>query len=77
MQYTHPLDRLVYRLRVPLLVLAMLSAPVMLFSYGKMAMLAYEAWPGWVFACAIIAHFVAWVGIGCLFDSLRERRLTR
>lgn len=74
MQYTHPIDRLMYRLRGPIIVLAALSMPVMLFSYGKMALLALDAWPGWVFGCAFAAHIIAWVGIGCLVDSLTEKR---
>ena len=73
MQYTHPIDRLMYRLRGPILVIAALSMPVMLFSYGKMALLALEAWPGWVFGCALAAHIMGWIGIGCLVDSLKER----
>ena len=73
MQYTHPIDRLMYRLRGPIIVIAALSMPVMLFSYGKMILLALEAWPGWMFACAFAAHIMGWVGIGCLVDSLKER----
>lgn len=73
MQYTHPIDRLMYRLRGPIIVIAALSMPVMLFSYGKMILLALEAWPGWMFACAFAAHIMGWIGIGCLVDSLKER----
>ena len=74
MQNTHPLDRLMYRLRVPILAVAALSMPVMLFSYGKMGQLALEAWPGWVFGCAFAAHIIVWIGLGCLVDSLTEKR---
>lgn len=74
MQYTHPLDRLIYRLRGPILLVAALSMPIMLFSYGKMALLALDAWPGWAFGCALAAHIIGWIGLGCLVDSLTEKR---
>jgi hypothetical protein len=74
MQYEHPIDRLVYRLRVPILILAALSAPIMLISYGKMFVLAASTWPTWVIVPVFIAHLMGWIGIACLFDSLSERR---
>lgn len=74
MQYEHPIDRLVYRLRVPIIILAALSAPIMLISYGKMFLLAVEAWPTWIIVVVLISHLMGWIGIGCLFDSLSERR---
>lgn len=74
MEHTHPLDRLGVKLRGLLAFLAIPALPVFLFSYVKMLSLAYYAWPGWLFAIALAAHLVGWLGISALFDSLKERR---
>lgn len=74
MDYTHPLDRLMFRLRTHFMIGAGIAAPVMLYSYGWLMVKAYELMPGWASAATLIAHLVVWVGIGCLVDSLREQR---
>lgn len=74
MRYTHPLDRLFVRLRWLIVALAIVSAPIFLFSYGKMMVLAYQSWPGWASAATFIAHAVMLVAISSLFDSQQERR---
>jgi len=73
MDYTHPLDRLMLRLRTPIMIGAGFAAPVMVYSYGWLMVKAYELMPGWAFAASFIAHLIVWVGIGCLVDSLREQ----
>lgn len=73
----HPLDRTMRRLRVPIFVVSLLASPVMLYSYGWMMMRSYEWMPGWAFAATFIAHLIGWVSIGCLIDSLSERRTAR
>lgn len=73
MDYTHPLDRLMLRLRTPIMIGAGFAAPVMLYSYGWLMVKAYELMPGWAFATTFIAHLIVWVGIGCLVDTLREQ----
>lgn len=74
MRYTHPLDRLMFRFRWLIFALTVISAPITLISYGKMMLLAYEAWPSWVFIPVFIAHLVTLVSVGSLFDSQQERR---
>ena len=77
MQYTHPLDRLVYRLRFPIVVGAVISAPVMLISYGMMMVDFVMAQPGWLGAIIFASHFTGWIGLSALFDSLKEKQQTR
>ncbi len=77
MEYTHPIDRLVYRLRWPIVWVAAISAPVFLFSYGKMMILAYDAWSGWAFGLAFTAHLVTLLSVASLFDSQQERRQSK
>jgi hypothetical protein len=73
MQHKHPLDRLGVALRKPLAILAIPAFPIFLFSYGKMLADAYYAWPGWLWAIALVSQIVGWLGISALFDSLKER----
>lgn len=62
------------RLRGPLIALIYVSGPIAAFSYAKMALLALESWPGWVFAIVAIAHVIAWLGLASLIDIRREQR---
>lgn len=74
MRYTHPLDRLFYRLRWPIVGLGIISAPICVYSYGKMMVLAYETWSGLAFALTAIAHLVTLCAVASVFDSQQERR---
>ena len=71
MQHSHPIDRLAVKLRPAIVWLAVLCLPVFLLSYGGMLFLAFYAWPGWVFAIAVAAQIVGWLGISALFDKRR------
>lgn len=56
------------------MVLAVLSAPVFLISYGFMLKHALTTWPWWASAITIAAHITGWLGISALLDSRQERR---
>ena len=60
-------------LRGLLIVLAVLSGPVFLFSYGKMIVEMYHAVDGWLFAIVIFSHIIFWLGIASLIDSRSEQ----
>jgi len=68
------LDRIIRRFRVPLMALAVLSAPVTLFSYawGLKLVLAEVGylWGGLIGICNVTAL----VGFGCLVDSRQEQQ---
>lgn len=74
MQQEHPIDRLMRRLRGPIIAGIVLSGPVMLLSYGWMIKDMLLRAPVWVSVVVIIAHLVTWLGIGSLFDIQQERR---
>ena len=74
MDYTHPLDRLVYRLRKPIIAAIYLAGPITLFSYGWGIKQIFDVAPGWVTALVVVANIIVWAGIGCLFDQQQERR---
>lgn len=74
MKSTHPIDRLVYRLRKPIIAAIYIAGPVMMFSYGWGVKELYFSAPGWLTAVVVIAHIIVWVGIGSLFDRQQERR---
>lgn len=73
MQHQHPLDRLAYRLRVPLIVLAVISCPVMLYSYAWGMKQIMAAAPAWVSVLVVVSHIMVWLGIGSLFDMRQEK----
>lgn len=77
MQYEHFLDRLVYRARPAILFLFVIAGPVMLFSYGKLIIMAAQQWPWWATLITVIAHVLSFAAIGCLFDIQEERRKLR
>jgi hypothetical protein len=77
MQYTHPLDRFMVRIRPALIGMAVLSLPVMLISYGVMLANFVTSQPDWLGALVFSAHFVGWICISALIDSLREKRTPR
>jgi hypothetical protein len=75
MDQTHPLDRLALRIRPAIIVTAALCAPAFLISYAFLWRDAWYAWPGWIFAIALIAHVVGWLGISALFDTRQSRQM--
>lgn len=77
MRYTHPIDRIMARLRLPVLILAVLSAPIYLYSYAKLMVMAYEVWPGWIFAPVIVAHLVTLCAVASVIDIQQERRQSK
>ncbi len=77
MRYTHPLDRLIYRLRWPIVGLGVISAPIYVFSYAKMIVLVYETWSTWGFAITFIAHVVMLLAVASMFDSQQERHQSK
>ena len=73
----HPLDRFVRRFRAVFIVGAALCLPIFLVSYGKMIVMAFEAWPAWAFWPSIFAQALIFVGASCLRDSQIERQLSQ
>ena len=71
--HSHWLDRFMNAIRWPLIVAAVASVPVFLFSYARMALLAYETWPIWAFSLAAFAHVIAWLGVASLFDTRQSQ----
>jgi len=75
MQKEHPIDRLMRRLRGPIIAGLFLSGPIMLLSYGWMIKDMLLRAPIWVSVIVVIAHLVTWLAIASLFDSQQERRM--
>lgn len=73
MPYTHPLDRLVVKLRPALIVLAALCFPAFLITYGLMLKAAFQSWPSWGVAVMVVSHLLGWLGLSALLDSRQER----
>ncbi len=72
--YEHPIDRLTHRLRLPIIVVAVVSLPVFLITYGLMVRYALTTWPWWGSAALVVSHLMGWLGIGSLFDMRQEKR---
>ena len=62
-----------FRLRWPIIVLAALSGPVMLISYGWMLKQLVLTAPGWLTAICVTAHLAAWLGIASLLDMRAQQ----
>lgn len=73
MRYTHPLDRLAVAIRPVAIIVAALSFPVFLISYGLLLKHAWQTWPWWGTAATLVSHFTVVLGISSLFDSRQER----
>lgn len=71
MPYSHPIDRLVMKLRPALIVLTALLGPVFLLTYALMLKHALTTWPWWGIAITVPAHFICWIGISALIDTRR------
>lgn len=65
----HPIDRMVVFLRPLFYVLAVLSLPIFLFSYGWMIKQMVEQWHLAFAIGAAFSHLFIFLGIGSLFDS--------
>lgn len=72
--HEHPIDRAARAIRPALIVLAVLAAPVMLFTYawGLKLLIPYVGLGWWLAICA--AHVTGWIGIAGLIDITQERR---
>jgi hypothetical protein len=73
MRYTHPIDRIMLRARTTIVVLAVLSLPVFLVSYGLMMKHAVTTYPVWIAVSVFVSHAIGWLGIASLIDMTRER----
>lgn len=74
MEYTHPVDRLVYRLRPVIILGAYASLPVFLISYGFMMHWLLTTAPIWASVLTVAAHLTCLLGIGSLIDMRSERQ---
>lgn len=70
----HPVDRLMAKLRGPLIVGAMLCFPVFMVSYGFAMHWLLTTAPLWMSVPSLIAHLVVFLGVGSLIDTQEERR---
>jgi hypothetical protein len=73
MHDAHPIDRFARRIRGVVIILAALSLPIGLFSYGWMLKDALAAWPLWASIPAIVAQVVVWMGVASLIDARQDR----
>lgn len=72
MEKQHPFDRFVARLnRKFILYLAIILAPVYVYSYGAIMALIVDVWPWWASIPTLIAHLGALLGTAALFDRLQ------
>jgi len=74
MDHTHPIDKLIASFRKPIIILALVCAPVSILSYGWMAYEIARTFPLWVSIPVFIAHLMALIGFGCLIDTQQERQ---
>lgn len=73
----HPLDRIARTLRPVFITLAYMTAPVSLIGYGKMLLMAFEAWPWWVSAAVVISQVIVALGLSSRLDARQEERQSR
>ena len=73
MEYTHPIDRALVRIRGLVIVLMIICAPVMLYTYGLIGVEVARDMGAWAIP-VVIAHLVVWLGIASLLDTRLERR---
>ena len=68
------LDRVFRRLRKPLILLALISGPVTIWSYGYGFFLLKDVvgLPVWLFLA--LCNIIVLIGFGCLVDSRQEQR---
>ena len=73
MDYTHPVDRLAFRLRKPVMVSAIVSAPVACVGVPWAIIQLFEANAWWVPVGISVALVVTLLQLGFLIDTLSER----
>ena len=71
------LDRAVRRARPLIFVVAALSLPAFLLTYGYALKLLFQTAPAWVSVVAFISHVTAAIGASCLADEQKERQLSQ
>lgn len=77
MEYTHPLDRLLYRMRKYVLLAAIIAAPISCYSYAWMVSDLAMALPWWMGIILVLSHLVTLLSIAALFDRRQERQSMR
>lgn len=73
MSQEHPIDRFMRTFRKPLMVLAVISAPVFLLTYALGMKMLLESVSLWLVAPIGICHVMAWIGVASLFDARQEQ----
>lgn len=68
----HPLDRATRALRPAIIVVALLSAPVMLLTYAWGLKLLYPILGPGLWAGMCLSHVICWIGISALFETPQE-----
>lgn len=71
MNKIHPVDRLMLKLRVPIIIGAALCFPVFMLSYGYALRWLITTAPIWISAPSVISHLVVFLGVASLID-IRE-----
>lgn len=74
MEYTHPIDRLMLRIRPALILGAYASFPIFMVSYGFAMHWLVTTAPLWASVPSVIAHLIVLLGIGSLIDIRSESR---
>ena len=65
------------RIRGLVLLMALISAPIAIVTYGWMFQQVALVMPWWLAAPTIISHLIAVIGVCSLFDSRQERQQTQ
>ena len=66
-------ERFFRAIRIPLIVLMVVSAPVSMLAFGLMLKMAAEAWPLWAFVGAGVCIVTAGLGVFALTETRLER----
>lgn len=70
----HPIDRAMRAIRPAIIGFAVLSAPVMLFTYAWGVKELREAMPLWAWLLVCLCHVTVWLGVAALADIRQEQR---
>jgi hypothetical protein len=70
----HIADRIAYKARPVLIIVAALCLPAFLLTYGFMVVDALKTWPWWSSATMAVSHIVLIIGLAGLHDFQQERR---
>lgn len=67
-------DRIARKMRPTFIVLAGLSFPAFMLTYGYMVVDALKTWPWWASVIMVFSHFMAVLGMSSLHDRQQERQ---